>query len=208
MSGKKRGGIEPSRTMRTHIYYNLTVQDVLDEEEFVEKMLIIRRRIIRVFDRSIDPKTKRGVSGNYLMGIGPKLHSLRSFMYKHVHFRGIIHENELPEQYQVLTDYWKKFIISKIIRILIDLQLEEMYEVADLWQMDNLGGIWEIAQTVADEEVLIYSEIASIYNRPRSSKKPHYLDERSFHGKPSKQARRRNKELRQAPGISIGVSDY
>lgn len=203
---RKRSGAEPSAQLRTFITYHIRPEDVLDEEEYIEKMLLVRYRIIGVFGRSIDPETKRGVLGNYLVGIGPRLSMLNRHLARRIHPRGILTRSDLPKVYQALDYRWREKIINRVVRIMIERQVDLMREACDLWWLDYHGGIWEICQSVADEQKLIQSAFASIYDAEYRDNRdsPRYRDERTHHGRPSKQSRRRSRALGQAPGVSIG----
>ena len=208
---KKRGEMQPSRELRTHIMFHLQPEDVLDEDIYIEKMLLVRYRIICVFAHSIDPETKRGVFGNYLVGIGPRLAQLNRFVSGKISSRGVLSREDLPEPYRSLDYKWRKMVINKVMRRLIERQLNHMRQTGDLYPLDQQGGIWEICQSVADEQLIIQTAFASIYGKnakPYRESKPRYRDERNHHGRPSGQSRRRDRSLRQAPGISIGTSSF
>jgi len=203
---KKNKGLVPTNAQRTKICYHLSISDILDEDKFIEKMLIVRHRIINIFIKSVDPRTKKGIPGNYLMGVGPKIVNLKKFMHTHINFSGIIIDSELPQEYKKLNYFWKKFIISKIIRSMINIQVDKISKSGNLWYLSQSGGVWEISQSLADEDNLGFDEFISFYSKIDNSSKPKYRDQRNYHGRPSKQGRRRNKELRQAPGLSTSIA--
>lgn len=203
-------GVSPAEEVRSHILYRLQIEDVLDEDQFIEKMLLVRYRIICVFAHSVDPMTKKGVFGNYLQGVGPDLADLKRFVIGKVNSRGVLSRSDLPEEYRLLGRSWRQIIIDKIMSRLINRQIDQMLDSWDLWWLDSHGGIWEIAQSVVDEQKMIQSTFSTIYNLglKKQERGPSYRDERTHHGKPSSQSRRRDRQLRQAPGISIGTSGY
>lgn len=204
-------GTEPSRSMRVHIMYRIQPEDIFDEEQYIERMLLVRFRVVSVFLHSIDPVTKKGIGGNYLIGVGHKLSHLKTFINRKVSYRGIVTVNDLPEHYHSLSDRWRKKIIFRLTRLMIDRQINYMYDCYDLYPMESFNGdtMWEIRQSVADRLKRDKLELSMTYDRqllPKKEEKPRYRDERNHHGKPSRQSRRRNRELRQAPGISVGAS--
>lgn len=202
---RKRSGVEPTAQLRTFITYHLQPEDVLDEDDYIEKMLLVRYRIICIFGRSIDPVTKRGVLGNYLLGIGPRVSMLNKYLFTRINPKGILVRSDLPKSYQMLEYKWREKIINRVLKIMIERQVSLMKETCDLWWLDYHGGIWEICQSVADEQKLTQAAFATIYDAQYSSNtRPRYYDERTHHGRPSKQSRRRNRQLGQAPGVSIG----
>ena len=204
--GLKNKSLAPTDAQSKNIYYNLSIKDVLSEDQFIEKMLVVRHRIINIFIKSIDPRTKKGIPGNYLMGVGPKIAHLRKFLNSQINHQNILLEKELPKDFKRLNDFWKNMIISKVVKSLINLQIDEMRESGNLWYLDQSGGVWEISQTLADETVFRRDEYLSIYNKIDNYSKPKYHDQRNYHGRPSQQSRRRNRQLRQAPGISTSIA--
>lgn len=207
----KRRSVEPTYEMRNFITYDIEPEDILEEEDYIEKMLIVRYRIISVFEHSIDPATQKGVYGNYLVGIGPRLTQLNRFLASKVSYRGLLSRSDLPRKYQALNYKWRDLIMRRITRCMIERQVNLLKESCDLWWLDYHGGIWEISQSVADEQKLVQASFATIYDseyRLERDSKPRYRDERSHHGRPSKQSRRRDSLLRQAPGASIGTSGF
>lgn len=198
--------LTPTDAQRKKICYSLSVSDVLTEDQFIEKMLIIRYRIISIFIKSVDPITKKGISGNFLMGIGPKASQLRKFLHSQINHQNILLEKELPKDFKRLNFFWRNYIISKTVRLLINLQIDEMRENGHLWYLDQSGGIWEISQTLADETNTMKEEYLLIYTKMYNEPKPRYHDQRNYHGRPSQQGRRRNRQLRQAPGISTSIA--
>lgn len=202
----KNKDLAPSDAERKKICYNLSIKDVLSEDQFVEKMLIVRHRVINVFIKSTDPRTKKGIPGNYLMGVGPKIGQLRKYLQSHINHQGVLLEKELPKDFKRLNYFWRNFIISKIVRSLINLQIDELRESGHLWFLDQSGGIWEISQTLADESNSIKEEYLQVYTKMYSHPKSRYHDQRNYHGRPSQQSRRRNRQLRQAPGISTSIA--
>lgn len=212
MTQKKKVSVnvKPSRELQAYIRYGMKLEESLNDEMFAEKMLLVRHRIIGIFNRSIDPLTGKGVQDNYLIGVGHRLRSLKIFILKHFGARGVIFLEDLHPRYQVLTDYWRQQVTSIIVSELVERQLCLMLEEGDLWWQDNCGGIWEICQSVADEYEIHRIQVSALYGeiyKTRKSKQP-YRDERAHHGRPSKQGRRRDSELRQAPGLSIGTARY
>lgn len=203
-------GMKPDRELQSHIRHHMRLEESLDEEMFAEKMMLVRHRIIGIFNKSVDPRTHRGVGGNYLVGVGPKSRQLAAFIQKRFGIRGVIRLDDLHPRYRGLTDYWRQQVIAKIVGELIDRQLRLMVDESDLWWLDNCGGIWEISQSVADEYAIQQSQIAMLYGEAYRASKPRqpYRDERAHHGKPSQQSRRRDRELRQAPGLSISSAGY
>lgn len=180
----------------------------MDSDQFIEKMLIVRHRIINIFTKSIDPRTKKGIPGNYLMGVGSRVMHLREYLHNHINSRGILQDCELPNEFRCLNNFWRNIVISKIVQAMINLQVDEMRNNVQLWYFDQSGGIWEISQSLADEYKSASNEYLSVYESLSCSTKPKYRDQRNYHGRPSKQARRRNKKLRQAPGLSISIARY
>ena len=199
-------GVEPSRPMRTYIQYHLRVDDILDEDAYIEKMLIIRHRILAVFARYVDPKTKKGVFGNYIMGIGPKVQHLVGYMIKHMKRDKLFSKSDLPPKYRDLSQFWLDLIYSRVTDQLIERQINLLIQTSDLWRLEISGGIWEISQSVADEYKSA-RELAGVLYREEAfgSLLPDYRNERTFHGRPSRQGRRRSGELRVAPSLSTSL---
>lgn len=202
----KRKNDEPTREMRNYIVYQLIPEDILDDESYIEKMLLVRYRIIGVFGRSVDPSTRKGVYGNYLMGIGPRQSQLNRFLVSRISIKGLMSSADLTPQFKKLNYKWREIILNRVLRLMIERQVELMKENCDLWWLDYHGGIWEIAQSVADEQKIIQASFISSYDHElKLDPKQKFRDERSFHGRPSKQGRRRTSLLRQAPGMSTGT---
>lgn len=202
----KNNGTVPTDTQLKKIYYNFSIKDVLDEEQFIEKMLIVRYRVICAFVKSIDPTTKKGIHGNYIMGVGLKLSQLKKFLHSHINHQSILLKSDLPKELKKLNQFWINFIISKAVRVLINLQIDEILESKSLWFLDQAGGVWEISQSLADEVISARNEYLMVYSKKYNSTKPRYHDQRNYHGRPSQQGRRRNRKLRQAPGLSTSTA--
>jgi len=192
--------------MKTYIQYHLRVEDILEEDAYIEKMLIIRHRILAVFARYVDPKTKKGVFGNCIMGVGPKVQHLVSYMMKNMKRDKLFSKSDIPLKYRKLNQYWIDLIYSRVTDQLIERQINLLIRTSDLWRLEITGGIWEISQSVADE-YRSARELAGVLCREGAfgSLLPDYRNERTFHGRPSRQGRRRSSELRIAPSLSTSL---
>lgn len=188
----------PDRHTVRFITFNITPEDILSEDSYIEKMILVRHRIIGVFEKSVDPITKKGITGNYLVGIGPKVSALNNFLFSKISFRGILSREDLPLEYKYYSLGLREAIFHRVIKVMIERQVSILRDECALWWLETSGGIWEIAQSLVDEKQLSSSAIIGTMQKPK------YRDERTFHGRPSQQGRKRVSLLRQAPGLSTG----
>lgn len=152
----------------------------------------VRFEVARAFLRATHPKTGRATGrDNYICGLDDSISALSKFVLDHTSLRRVFGHADLPKHTVHLTRVQWGRILDRIHMQMVSVVLTSMRDnEKNLWRLD---GDWCFSNFIRVE-----------YDRVMKEVKLAYRDSRNWHGRPSEQGRRRAKQLRVAPGVSIG----
>ncbi|MEO6109747.1 MAG: hypothetical protein ABIP50_01920 [Candidatus Saccharimonadales bacterium] len=191
--------------LRRHQLGQVPVEKYFDEtsDDMGATLAAIRYKIVAVFLRATDPATGRTTGrDNCIIGVNDEISDLVTYVTERINLR---REFGLRELHYGLRDVEKhtlatlsrrdrEQIAGKVRAKLICMAMLAMREKHFLYWMD---GRWCFTSDLRDE----HDHLAQVM---RAKDNSYHGDRRNWHGKPAKQGRRRTKQLRMAPGTSIG----
>lgn len=153
-----------------------------------------RFKVVGAFLRATHPKTGRATGiDNCICGLDDRIGTLAKFVLESTSLRKVFGHQNLPKhEVHLKRAQWDR-ILGRIHMQMVCIILTTMRDdELNLWRLD---GDWCFSNLIRVE-----------YDRVMREVKLAYRDSRNFHGRPSKQGRRRAKQLGLAPGTSIGCS--
>lgn len=167
------------------------LENVFDEIEMAEMLDRARRRIVSVVYHAEEwRRGKYRRTDNYIIGVAGGQKYLARHIFQELR-REFVHVEDLPEGADELHPSDIRSIIESLEYRLILAQINQMVKDADIWY-DEATGVWQTSQRCHDIRT---AEI-------REAKRAFKFDRREWHGRPRRQARRRN--TREGDSISYG----
>lgn len=168
-----------------------SLDSVFDETEMAELLDRARRRIVSVVYYAVEwRRGKYRRTDNYIIGVAGKQRNLAGHIHRELR-RHFIYEDDLPEGTTELHPMDIRSIVSNLEYRLILAQLNQMVKEADVWY-DEATGIWQTSQRCHDVRIAETKKVKRAFK----------FDRREWHGRPRRQARRRDTR----EGDSIGYS--
>lgn len=165
------------------------------DEELGAALATVQFRFSAVLLNAVDPRTGRGTGrDNYVCGVGARVYNLVSYVAHRVNLRGVV-TYHFPRG---VTQRGKAKQLASIHEKLLTMVALNWMKTQDLYWLDGDWCFTNVVREDHDRIMRILREKSNTYQK----------DNRAFHGRPANQGRRRTKELRQAPGVSIGVASY
>lgn len=229
----RRVGVAPSRILRERILMRqVTLEELFvngrNEHipgEYLERMRVrARYRIVQAFASAVDERqhpTDNFIAGSFSAGhphrwapVGDSLDELwRAVCRITRRMRPVVQPDHLPEPYRSLEDYWRDAVCQQAGYILGIQELTELlaherrtedgrqdHAERTLWYHAG-DGTWQASQSLIDQIDELRRRSTKL---PRARKRQSgKQDQRNWHGRPSKQGRRRAKQAGN-PGSSIG----
>lgn len=169
----------------------VSLDDIFDDETYVERRLVARHRIIGVFDVAIDPFSKRGTD-NFIVGVAERISDLADYVSdKMRHRRNLIVIDDLPFRYAPLPKKQREKVCQPLRRQLIIDELIAMRDAEEIYWQD---GRWQAKQSLIDEYVRFrevrqehYRKVEEVHRTALRIKR----DNRTYHGRPRQQTKRR-----------------
>jgi len=164
------------------------------EEDQDEVFAAIHRKVVGVLLNATCPDTGMSTgSQNYIRGMDGTVSSLVNYVMQNIRgLNGVFGHRHMPKQSVYMSRHEWDRVIARVHHQIVSAILVTMREDLNLWYMTG-DGDWMFSNLIRIE-----------YDRSRREARQAWRDERSFHGRPSKQGRRRAKQNRMAPGVSIG----
>lgn len=181
---------------RRHILRQVPLSEYFaSEEDLAATLAAVHYKIVAVFLNSTHPRTGRTTGrDNYICGLGDRISHLERHVIDKIKLRREFGLQHLPRSISHLTRPERDRIVGYVHAMLVNTVLVTMREDNDLWYFD---GDWCFSNTVRvlhDKHTRMAREATNTYHG----------DRRNYHGRPSNQGRRRQKQLRVASGVSIG----
>ena len=179
---------------------------IFDDDEYVERRLVARHRIIGQFTRAADPVTRRGTD-NFVVGVDNRIGALADYLLMRMrHRRDLVSKYDLSNDLKRLTDWWIGQILTVAVKELVLDELIAMRDspAAEIYWMD---GVWQAIQSIIDEYHWTRETVAKPHQlRVRALRAPQTLkfDQRPEHGRVRSQRERSGV----APGTSVGGVPY
>ena len=165
-----------------------------DEQE-EEVFAAIRRKVVGVLICATCPET--GVctgAQNHVRGVDASVSSLVDYVMSNIRgLNSVFGHRQMPKSYVFMSRHEWDRVIARVHYKIVSAIVVNMRSDLNLWYMDG-DGDWMFSNVIRIE-----------YDRSKREMRQAWRDERCFHGRPSKQGRRRAKQLRNAPGVSIGT---
>jgi len=165
------------------------------EEDLAEALSGVRFRVVSAFLSSVHPESGKATGlGNYIVGVDERISSLATHVLRQP--RTSLHRafgySDLPEVCRQLPRREQTRIVGYVHHQMVMLILVTMRDECNLWRFD---GDWCFSHLLRVE-----------HDHVMKAAKLAWRDQRNWHGRPSKQGRRRAHQLRTAPGMSISAS--
>jgi len=176
-----------------HLFGRVPLVDYFDSDEDLEAVFMAaRHKVVGVLRAAVHPHTLRCTgSDNYVSGVGPDVHELVSYILKNI--RGLYkvfgHRN-LPKHSVKLSKSQWDIVLGRLHAEIVTVIIVTMRDDKNLYYMD---GDWCFTQSICAEHDHAAREVEQAWQ-----------NNRTFHGRPSKQGRRRARQLRIAPDVSVG----
>lgn len=199
-------------------WFNYSLDDLFDEEELKELTKEARWRVIATFHHATEPnpryregrnKPRRGTD-NYIIGVSPKLSDLARTVHKRQR-KPLVRESQLPSSVLAAHGtYWATIIRQEAEFDLLMHTLDAMrvrppktprafvLKSNNELYFDEGLGVWQIVQSSIDDYLDFLREQQAVSREERAARMKQ--DDRSRHGRPHKQSRRRHVP----EGISTG----
>lgn len=193
-------------TARRHQLGQVPIEKYFDPEtdDMGATLAAIRYKIVAVFLRATDPATGRTTGrDNCIIGVNDKIGSLADYVIDKINLRREFGLRELQYGLRDLGEVDKAMLSRRdrekiaehvraklICMILLTMRDDEhsLYYCDTMWCFTN-------------DLRVEHDHVAQV---TRAKSNSYHGDKRTWHGKPAKQGRRRTKQLRMAPGNSIG----
>lgn len=190
---RKRITLSGRAVERKHIFGEIPLKDYFKSEDHAEEVFAsIHRKVVGTMLAAVSPRTGRCTgSDNYISGLDSKISSLSGYVISEIKglHRAFGHK-DLPKHTVKLSRREWDGVLDRIHAEIVITILIVMRDDNNLWYHD---GDWMFSSLIRVEYDRSVREVKQLWN-----------DKRNFHGRPSKQGRRRVKSLRVAPGESIG----
>lgn len=187
------GGSLSSRDIgRRHLMGEVPLEEYFRSEDHIDEVFAaVRRRVVGVMLAARSPRGRCTGRDNYITGLDRRISSLSWYVRNNIRgLNRIFGHTHLPKHAVKLTrSEWDR-VLERIYGEIIISILIVMRDDHSLWYQD---GDWCFSNVIRVE-----------HDRSVREVKQTWRNQRNFHGRPSKQGRRRAKQLRVAPGISIG----
>ncbi|MDB5161748.1 MAG: hypothetical protein JWM52_256 [Candidatus Saccharibacteria bacterium] len=193
-------------TARRHQLGQVPIEEYFDLEtdDMGATLAAIRYKIVAVFLRATDPATGRSTGrDNCIAGVNDKLGDLVTYVVNRINLRREFGLRELQYGLRDLSEVQKA-----------SLSRRDREKIAEKVQAELVRMILLTMRN--DEHSLYYCDTLWCFSHDlriehdhaervkRVKENTYHGDKRNWHGKPAKQGRRRTKQLRMAPGSSIG----
>lgn len=165
------------------------------EEDLRATLAAVHYKTVAVFLSATHPSTGKATGrDNYICGLEGRISHLEKYVMGRITLRREFGLQHLPRNISHLSRFERDRILSHVHSLLVSSVLVAMRDDRDIWYFD---GDWCFSNTVR----VLHDKHARMARKASNT----YLgDQRNYHGRPSKQGRRRQKQLRTAPGVSIG----
>ncbi len=129
---------------------------------------------------------------NVVRGIGSDVESIVKYVHENVNLNGVYDHKQLPKHRIKLKRCEWDMILPRLRAEMVRLAIGELLEEGLIWPLDD--------------DWLYSCELRVIYDRSHRMADRVFFDQRNWHGRPSRQGRRRARQLGLAPGMSIGAA--
>lgn len=165
-------------------------------DELASTLAAVQYKFVNVLLKATHPKTGRGTGkDNYVCGVGTDIEDLASYVSKRIDLKSVYGHEQLPKLFAPGLNHrqWD-LVLGHVHFMLLCAVAVALRDSYDLYQ---LNGDWCFTNNIRvqhDRLARIAREFSNTYQK----------DNRSWHGRPANQGRRRASELGFAPGTSIG----
>lgn len=176
------------------------LRELIDEEAFLDKVLVARELIGRKFVRS-----SSGATSDFVAGLEGKIGSIANYLCASLHMRAklaIFSPQDLPQKWQ-RDQKTRTMLALRVSEEIIIRLLQVMQATGELFYMD---GEWHVQVTTSNEVQMLERTKQSYRSQRTLHRRPSYRNDRRWHGLPSTH-RKRLKGLGPgyAPGVSVGT---